>query len=90
MKNSFDKERLLQMFIILTCLIILAFRFFSAPSNAQISCLPDKPPLNSRPPNPQSHAWAQYKNISVKIFDRSDTEPTNSDEFNAIDAAIRE
>ncbi|HEX8247892.1 MAG TPA: hypothetical protein VF599_06955, partial [Pyrinomonadaceae bacterium] len=90
MQNIFDKERLLQMLIILACLIILTLRFSSVDSIAQTSCLPNKPPLISYPPNPQYHAWTQYKNISVVIFDRSISQPTSADEFNAIDAAIRD
>lgn len=89
MKNIFDKERLLQKLIILICLIILGFRFSSASSNTQTQCLPDKPPL-SNPSNPQSRAWSPNKEVSVKIFDRSNTEPTSEEKFNAIDAAIRD
>lgn len=90
MKNIFDKERLLQIFIILICLIILTFRFLSVPSDAQTSCLPGKPPLTLAPPNPQFHAWKQGKTISVIIFDRSASEPTSTEEVDAIDRGIRD
>ncbi len=91
MKRNFDKERLLQMFIILTCLIVLTFRFSSTDSCAQTACLPDKPPIfSSTVNNPRLGAWVQYKDIAVKIFDRSSSEPTPQDEFNAIDVAIRD
>lgn len=89
MKNIFDKERLLQMFILLGCLIILIFRFSSAHSNAQTPCLPNKPPLIDSA-NPKSRAWAQYKEVSVVIFDRAINQPTSQDEFDAIDASIRD
>lgn len=89
MKNIFDKERLLQMFIILTCFIILTFRFSSIDSNAQTSCLPNKPPLIDAA-NPRSRAWVQYKEVSVVIFDRLSGQATSDAEFNAIDTAIRD
>lgn len=89
MKNIFDKERLLQMFIILTCLVILAFRFSFSHSNAQTQCLPNKPPL-SNSTNPKLRAWAQYAEVSVKIFDRSSTQPTSTPEFNAINSGIKD
>lgn len=89
-KNNLNKERILQMLIILTCLIILTFRFSSTYSNAQTQteCLPNKPPL-SNPTNPRLHAWASYKQVSIVIFDRPDR-VTPDDEFNAIDVAIRD
>ena len=89
MKNISDKERLLQMFVILTCLIILAFRFSSTCSNAQTQCLPDKPPLEDTA-NPKFHTWGQNKNISIVIYDRSTTETTSTAEFEAIDGGVKE
>lgn len=88
MSKSFYKEHFLQMFIILTCLIILTFRFSSTNSNAQ-SCLPNRPPLINNPISPQYNAWGQFKNISVEIFDRPES-VTSDAEINAINAGIQD
>lgn len=68
MKKIISNERLLQMLIIITCLIILTINFFSPDLNAQ-TCLPDKPPLFDEI-NPKHWAWAPNKNVSIVIFDR--------------------
>jgi hypothetical protein len=89
MRNIFHLERFLQLFIILACCLLLIFRISSEHATAQFSCLPDRPPfMNSI--SPQSEAWPQFSNVSVVIFERSNGQSTSTDDFNAIDAAIRE
>ena len=88
MKRIFDKEQFLQMFIILTCLTILTFHFLSTNSKAQISCLPNRPPLFNKT-NPKQRAWAPNKNVSVTIFDRAER-ATSDAEFNAINEGIQD
>lgn len=89
MKNIFHKERFSQITIILACLIILILPFSFAYSNAQTSCLADKPPLTV-PAAPTTRAWPQFTNVSIVVFDRSANEPTSTEEFNVITASIRD
>ena len=89
MKNKFDTERILQAFIILTCLFILTLRFSSVDSNAQSACLPNQPPIfRATASNPLAGAWAKNKTVSVVIFDRSTTQPTSTAEADAINTGI--
>lgn len=88
MKNRIDVQWFTQVTILLGCLIFLAFQFSTTNSEAQ-GCLPNEPPLIN-PAIPRSEAWPQGKNVAVVVFDRSDTEPTSTDEFNAINAGIRD
>lgn len=85
MRNNFDKERLLQIFIILIYPVVLIVQYSSASSSAQTSCLPNTPPITDT-----RNGWIQGTTVSVKIFDRADTNPTSQAEFDAIDGAIRE
>jgi hypothetical protein len=72
----------------LACFAVLIFQFSSAHLNAQ-GCLPNKPPLlNSI--TPQFEAWPQFSNVSVVVFERSNGLPTSTEDFNAINASIRE
>lgn len=83
-------QRILQLLIILSCFVFLTFRFFDTCSNAQTACLPDKPPLMALGGSAQYNAWVQNTNVTVKIFDRADDQPTTQAEFEAIDAYIRD
>jgi hypothetical protein len=90
MKLFSCKEQPLQISIITICGVILTFYFSLDYSKAQTSCLPDRPPFTD-PTNPQGRAWHQFtSNISIVVFDRSASEPTSVEEFNAIVNSIRD
>lgn len=89
MKSRIKVQRFIQMTIIFGCVIFLAFQFVVTSSEAQSGCVPNEPPLIN-PANPRSKSWPLGKTVSVRVFDRSDTEPTSDAEFNAINSGIRD
>lgn len=89
MRKINNKERLLQLSIILAFLLILISRFsFQYVADAQSGC-GGSPPLTPRLPNPQAWAWSPGATVSVKIYDKSNGQPTSQAEIDAIDAGIR-
>lgn len=88
MRKRIEIQRFAQVTIILVCTIVVAYQFSVTTSTAQ-ACWPNEPPLTNST-NPQNEAWPQGANISVVVFDRSDTQPTSQDEFNAINVGIKD
>jgi hypothetical protein len=90
MKESFNKESILQISIILACLLVLMFRFSSEPTQAQ-GCN-GEPPIKSEA---LTKAWRPgteftHRTISVLVFDPppGGEESKYQDEYEAIKAGI--
>ena len=89
MKNNLTFHRFFQILIMLSCLVILIFRFTPIHSDAQTTTC--TPALDfTDPANPRSRAWPQGTNVSVILFEKSTGATTTQAEADAINTGLRE
>src|SRR3712207_6601596 len=82
MKNKANKETILQIVILIACFVIMAFNHSKIFINAQTTC---SGPSLTDPIYPQRFAWRQNAQVSLVIYDTS-----NTTDFLALDFGIRE
>ena len=67
MNYKLNKELVLQISIVITCLFTLFVRFSNVPTRAQALCNGQPPLLN--PVNPKKEAWAPGTGVAPVVFD---------------------
>lgn len=90
MRINFNNERILQLLIISVCIIILTVRFSTESTCAQTPCPVDQPPFITHFGTPQKSARRQGTSVTVKYYDRTDNNPTETAEITAVSNSIKD